>query len=367
MIINLKSQSEMSGLYIIYTGSVHNERKGIYGIAHLMEHLFFKSIRDLEKQFEKYGIETNAYTNSNEVVFYATGLEKYLSKFRDEFFDKITKLDITDDDFQKERNVVVEEYGNNFNDQQCAHWHNFVRKKYGWFSPVGLKEDLLSLTIDDCRQFNDLQFAKPSKVISVSKDYVFNREMEFQGFDNKIFMPFSECNAPVEKTPVFEDKTSILDCMPVYGDFAHIQFVCRMLCYGLQSPLFKRLREDKGLVYGVGCSIVRMSNISGLLGIDTITANENVQNVQNTMLEVMSDKDSYLNEERFDTAKIGFEIDAKMDEINRYANVKKCITPYEWQVYSILDGMNMKRAWEIGEKYFDFEKWYKSEDKKEFV
>ena len=95
MIINLKSQSEMSGLYIIYTGSVHNERKGIYGIAHLMEHLFFKSIRDLEKQFEKYGIETNAYTNSNEVVFYATGLEKYLSKFRDEFFDKITKLDIS--------------------------------------------------------------------------------------------------------------------------------------------------------------------------------------------------------------------------------------------------------------------------------
>ena len=38
MIVNLKSQSNLSGLYVVYEGSTNIEKKGNLGISHLMEH-----------------------------------------------------------------------------------------------------------------------------------------------------------------------------------------------------------------------------------------------------------------------------------------------------------------------------------------
>ena len=55
MIINLKSQTNLSGLYVVYEGSTNLEKKGNYGISHLMEHLmcktFFHMIQDFDRDF----------------------------------------------------------------------------------------------------------------------------------------------------------------------------------------------------------------------------------------------------------------------------------------------------------------------------
>ena len=51
MIINLKSQNDLSGFYIVYEGSTNLEKPGWYGLSHLMEHLlcktFFHLLEDL--------------------------------------------------------------------------------------------------------------------------------------------------------------------------------------------------------------------------------------------------------------------------------------------------------------------------------
>ncbi len=36
MIINLKSQTDLSGFYVVYEGSTNLEKSGWYGISHLM-------------------------------------------------------------------------------------------------------------------------------------------------------------------------------------------------------------------------------------------------------------------------------------------------------------------------------------------
>jgi len=46
-IINLKSETDLSGFYIVYKGSVQNENVGSRGLSHLMEHLVYKSIEYL--------------------------------------------------------------------------------------------------------------------------------------------------------------------------------------------------------------------------------------------------------------------------------------------------------------------------------
>ena len=36
MIINLKSKTELSGFYVVYEGSTNLEKKGIFGVSHLL-------------------------------------------------------------------------------------------------------------------------------------------------------------------------------------------------------------------------------------------------------------------------------------------------------------------------------------------
>ena len=55
MIINLKSQTDLSGLYIISEGSTLLEHKGIYGISHALEHLVCKAFDDLNDDFDRDG------------------------------------------------------------------------------------------------------------------------------------------------------------------------------------------------------------------------------------------------------------------------------------------------------------------------
>ena len=44
MIINLKSQNELSSFYIIWEGSTNLEKKGWYGISHLLEENLYWSM-----------------------------------------------------------------------------------------------------------------------------------------------------------------------------------------------------------------------------------------------------------------------------------------------------------------------------------
>ena len=48
MIINLPSQTDLSGFYVVFEGSTNIEQKGNFGISHLMEHLLCKNFDHLQ-------------------------------------------------------------------------------------------------------------------------------------------------------------------------------------------------------------------------------------------------------------------------------------------------------------------------------
>ena len=109
-VLNVKSETDLSGFYIVYKGSVCNEKKGWYGLSHLMEHLICHSFDDMYDDFDRDGIANNAYTSDNEIVFYFTGLDEYLVKYKDEILKRILKFGVTEEMFQNERKIVLEEY-----------------------------------------------------------------------------------------------------------------------------------------------------------------------------------------------------------------------------------------------------------------
>jgi predicted Zn-dependent peptidase len=367
MIINLKSQTDLSGFYVVYEGSTNLEKKGWYGISHLMEHLMCKNFDHLQEDFDRDGIEWNAYTSSNEIVFYLTGLEDKVNKWKDEFMDLLGGFNVTKEEFENERNIVLEEYMDSFNDQTQCHSLNLSRKLFGDFDPIGLKEDLEKLKFMDCLNFFELQYSKPSKIINVSKGKPYkNPTLDFTERTIIKNLEFGNHNVPFELNNDWKDKTSISILSPVINeDFAYVHFINAMLSLGLKSPLYTEIREKRGLVYYVHCYQSRM-NQQGLNTISTQTSNKNFNAVVDAVEGVIKNPKKYLTKDRFNLVKDYYSVRMQKDEILRYKSVNQWINPEGWSVYDILDEVNLKKVLEVYDRYYNFDNFYISNDKKEF-
>ena len=366
MIVNLKSQTDLSGFYVVYEGSTNLEKKGWYGISHLMEHLMCKNFDHLQEDFDRDGIEWNAYTSSNEIVFYLTGLEDKVNKWKGEFMDLLGGFNVKKAEFENERNIVLEEYMDSFNEQTQCHVLNLSRKLFGDFDPIGLKEDLENLKFMDCLNYFELQYAKPTKIINVSKKDYKNSTLDFA--DRTIIKPiaYGNHNVPLELNNEWKDKTSIAILSPVINeDFAYIHFINAMLSLGLKSPLYQEIREKRGLVYYVHCYQSRMNN-QGLNSISTQTSNRNFNAVVDAVEGVIKNPKKYLTKDRFNLVKDYYTVRMKKDEILRYKSVNQWINPEGWSVYDILDKITLKKVLEVYDKYYQFDNFYISNDKKEF-
>jgi predicted Zn-dependent peptidase len=367
MIINLKSQTDLSGFYVVYEGSTNLEKSGWYGISHLMEHLMCKNFDHLQEDFDRDGIEWNAYTSNNEIVFYLTGLDEKVNKWKGEFMDLLGDFNVTKEEFENERNIVLEEYMDSFNEQTQSHQLNLSRKLFGDYDPIGLKKDLQNLKFMDCLNYYELQYAKPSKIINVSKNKKYNNQaIDF--VDRQIVknIEFGNHNVPLELGNEFKDKTSIVILSPVIEeDFAYVHFINAMLSLGLKSPLYQEIREKRGLVYYVHCYQSRM-NQQGISTIATQTSNRNYNQVVDSVETIIKNPGKYLTKDRFNLVKDYYKVRQQKDEILRYKNVNQWINPEGWSVYDILDEVNIKKVREVYDKYFNFDNFYISSDKKEF-
>ena len=367
MIINLKSQTDLSGFYVVYEGSTNLEKPGWFGISHLLEHLVCKSFDHLQEDFDRDSIDWNAYTSGNEIVFYLTGLDEKVNKWKGEFIKLLGQFNVTKEEFENERKIVLEEYMDSFNSQTEVHMLNLSRKLFNDYDPIGLREDLENLKFMDCLNFWELQYAKPTKIINVSKGKPYkNNEIDFAERTIVKNISFGNHKVPFELGNEFKDKTSLVMLSPVIDeDFAYVHFINAMLSLGLKSPLYQEIRERRGLVYYVHCYQSRM-NQQGLNMIATQTSNKNFNACVDAIKEVLENPKKHLTKERFDLVKDYYKVRMQKDEILRYKNVNQYINPEGWSVYDIIDTVDFKKVKKVYDKYYKFENFYISNDKKEF-
>ena len=325
-----------------------------------------KNFDHLQEDFDRDGISWNAYTSSNEIVFYLTGLEDKVNKWKGKFVDLLGEFNVTKEEFENERNIVLEEYMDSFNEQTQCHMLNLSRKLFGDFEPIGLKEDLKKLKFMDCLNFFELQYSKPTKIINVSKTDYKNPTLDFAERTIVKNISYGNHNVPLELNNEWKDKTSIIILSPIISeDFAYIHFINAMLSLGLKSPLYQEIREKRGLAYYVHCYQSRV-NEQSVNTISTQTSNRNFNAVIEAVEGVLKNPKKYLTKDRFNLVKDYYTVRKQKDEILRYENVNQWINPKGWSVYDILDEVNLKKIMEVYDKYYQFDNFYISNDKKEF-
>jgi len=98
----------------------------------------------------------------------------------------------------------------------------------------------------------------------------------------------------------------------------------------------------------------------------TQTQNKNYDEVIKAIKKVFTNPDKYLTKERFNIVKDYYAVRKQKQEILRYENVTQWINPEDWNIYDILEDVNMKKIKEVYKKYFTWSDSHISSDKTEF-
>jgi predicted Zn-dependent peptidase len=355
-LINEKSQTDLSGFYVVFNGSVLNETTKTYGVSHLVEHLKCKMFNHLYDDFSRYSIQWNAYTNDTEVVFYMTGLDEYVNKYKREFLDCLMKFDIPLDEFETERNVVIQEYKDVFDEQIQTLYYNTLREQYHQYGAIGKLKSIKSIKYKDVLKFHNKYYSKPSKIINVSKHNDFTDSIEFNTDYKSTYVVDSKDKLAFEKGIKY-NKSAIIGFIKTTEDFNYISFVLDMLCGSLTSPFVNEIREKRGLTYNVSSGIERISDEQGFILTYLVTTPDKVDEVLETYKMILSNGSKYLTKEIFDIQYDKYIISKRKSEIERYKNIKKFITPESWLFSTIENDITFEKTIEIFNKYLTFDKW----------
>lgn len=161
---------------IFYKVGSRNERMGKSGIAHMLEHLNFKSTKNLKAgEFDEivkgFGGVNNASTGFDYTHYFIKSSRQNMGKSLELFAELMQHLTLSDEEFQPERAVVAEERRWRTDNSPMGKLYfrlfntAFVYHPYHW-TPIGFMNDIQTWTIEDIKSFHS-RFYRPSNAIVV--------------------------------------------------------------------------------------------------------------------------------------------------------------------------------------------------------
>jgi zinc protease len=189
--LNFTTQTLPNGLHVIlledhevpiinlqvwYHVGGKDEKPGRTGFAHLFEHLMFKGSAHVPAEehsriIEAVGGFDNAETGDDTTNFYETFPSNYLERVLWLEADRLGSLNVSDENFKSEREVVKEERRVRIENQPYGYLQEDLRAAaftvHGYHhTPIGSMEDLDKATIQDVRDFFNT-FYKPNNATLV--------------------------------------------------------------------------------------------------------------------------------------------------------------------------------------------------------
>ncbi len=180
LVIPMQNDSGVITTDIFYKVGSGDEVMGKSGIAHMLEHLNFKSTKNLKAgQFDEivkgFGGVDNASTGFDYTQYFIKSSSANLDKSLELFAELMQNLSLKDEEFQPERNVVLEERrwrtdNNPFGYLYFRLFNNtYIYHSYHW-TPIGFVEDIKHWTIDDIRAFHKMYYQPQNALLVVAGD-----------------------------------------------------------------------------------------------------------------------------------------------------------------------------------------------------
>jgi predicted Zn-dependent peptidase len=271
-----------------------NEVPAEAGISHLLEHLFFKgtsrrSAFEISEAIESRGGQMNAFTSRDYTCLYVRALDLHVDSAVDVLIDVLRDSQYFD--FEKERNVILEEIAS-IEDVPDDYVHDLFTERLWPHHPLGApvagsEESVARLTTEDVARYFG-QWYRPSEII-VSAVGRFDEDALF----DQLAAGFGDW--PLGETPTRPDAPAPARCTehidrditqshlvigfpgPTVTDperFAY-DLLANVLGGGSTSRLFDRIREQEGLAYSI-YSFHSVYRVAGMMGLYAAVAPENL-------------------------------------------------------------------------------------------
>lgn len=165
---------------IFYKVGSRNEILGKSGIAHMLEHLSFKSTKKLQAgEFDKivkgFGGVDNASTGFDYTRYFIKSSAEHIDTSLGLFAELMRNLSLKDEEFQPERQVVAEERRWRTDNSPLGYLYfrffntAFLHHSYHWM-PIGFMGDILGWEIGDIREFYNAYYQPNNAVVVVAGD-----------------------------------------------------------------------------------------------------------------------------------------------------------------------------------------------------
>lgn len=256
-------------------GSIFESREE-QGIAHLLEHLMFKETATKRiYHLEKNGAELNAYTYKETVSFEMECHKDNLDNLLPDFLDHFLNLDFNEDQFIKEKQVVLHELKEDEDDHEAQGIEELFSQNFSFdiAHPVGGKlGQVKKITSEQIRNYFSKYFTPQRLILTIvsgkKSDYTeLLQQKMLKYFTGKKRSPIRLALKKKRRALVHSKKVkhrkmeSSISYFsfdgPKVNDGSYYDFVVldELLFEGLSSYFFKRLREDEPLVYGMGSAL----------------------------------------------------------------------------------------------------------------
>ena len=258
---------------IYYKVGSRNETLGKTGIAHMLEHMNFKSTKNLkEGEFDKIvkslGGVDNASTGFDYTHYFIQTSSNYLEKTFFLFSEVMANLKLDEEEFSRERKVVYEErlWRTDNNPRGYLYFRLFnnayIYHPYHW-TPIGFKEDILNWSIEDIKEFHKTFYQPKNAFLLVAGDITPEKVFEeatkyFESIENKSPIPkVHQIEPPLDGDKVIEiKKTSQVDMVAIAfhipefdnEDQFALSAYSEILSGGKSGVLREKLINQKGLV-----------------------------------------------------------------------------------------------------------------------
>ena len=334
--IPMDNNTNVVSVDVFYKVGSRNEMMGKSGIAHMLEHLNFKSTKNLKAgEFDEivkgFGGVNNAGTSFDYTHYFIKTSSKNTDKSLELFSELMQNLTLNDEEFQPERDVVAEERrwrtdNNPMGYLQFRVFNNtFVYHPYHW-TPIGFMDDIKNWTIEDIKDFHSTYYQPQNAIVVVAgdikKDDVFSYvEKHFKDIKNTKDIPSSihtvEPKQDGEKRAIINKESNVQMLAMTYHipNFEHedqiaLSALSQLLSSGKSSILQKVLVDEKRLANSVYAYNMELKDPGVFMFMAVANENVDALKIEKEILDIISKiQKGEIKEKELDKLKINTKAD----------------------------------------------------------
>lgn len=312
--IPMDNNTNVVSVDVFYKVGSRNEVMGKSGIAHMLEHLNFKSTKNLKAgEFDEivkgFGGINNAGTSFDYTHYFIKTASKNTDKSLELFSDLMQNLTLKDEEFQPERDVVAEERrwrtdNNPMGYLQFRMFNNaYVYHPYHW-TPIGFMDDIKNWTIEDIKDFHSTYYQPKNAIVlvagDITKEEVFSLvEKHFKDIKNTKNIPTSiHTKEPIqdgERRAIINKESNVQMLAMTYHipNFEHEDQVAlsalgQLLSNGKSSVLQKVLVDEKRLANSIYAYNMELKDPGVFMFMAVANENIDALKIEKEILDIIS-------------------------------------------------------------------------------